>query len=58
MAVCWGFQGTSPNENVSKLETQRQTDSQRVLKKDRHTDSAQTKKKEKNSKGAIKKKTE
>lgn len=45
MAVCWGFQGTSPNENVSKLETPRQTESQRLVQKDRHTDSAPTAKK-------------
>lgn len=51
MAVYWGIQGTSPNENVSKLETDRQTKA--VEKKtDRHRQ-----KREKKSKRAIKKKT-
>lgn len=33
MAVYWGIRGTSPNENVSKLETDRLTKSQRLWKK-------------------------
>lgn len=53
MAVCWGFGGTSPNENVSKLEADRQTNSQRLYK--RQTD-RQNKKKEKKSEGVIFKK--
>lgn len=33
VAVYWGIQGTSPNENVSKLETDRPTKSQRLWTK-------------------------
>lgn len=49
VAVCWGIQGTGPNENVSKLETDRQTKSQRLWKKQTNE------KREKKSKRAIKK---
>lgn len=57
VAVYWGIQGTGPNENVSKLETDRQTKSQRLWKK-RQTDRRRQKwrkKREKKSKRAIKK---
>ena len=43
MAVYWGIQGTGPNENVSKLETDRQTKSQRLWKKKKTDRQMQTK---------------
>lgn len=35
MAVYWGIHGTGPNENVSKLETDRQTKEKREKKSKR-----------------------
>lgn len=52
VAAYWGIQGTSPNENVSKLETDRQTKSQRLWTK---TD-RRRQERERKSKRAIKKK--
>lgn len=51
VAAYWGIQGTSPNENVSKLETDRQTKSQRLWTK---TD-RRRQERERKSKRAIKK---
>lgn len=45
MAAYWGIQGTGPNENVSKLETDRQTGRlTKAVNKDKQT---QTRKGEK-----------
>lgn len=50
MAVYWGIQGTGPNENVSKLETDRQTKSQRLWKKKKTDRQTQTKMKKRGKK--------
>lgn len=52
VAVYWGNQGTGPNENVSKLETDRQTKSARQRRQTRRRGK---KRREKKSKRGIKK---
>lgn len=46
MAVYWGIQGTRPNENVSKLETDRQTKTTKAVEK-KKTDRQEATKKRK-----------
>lgn len=52
VAVYWGIQGTRPNENVSKLETDRQTKTTKAVEKKK--DRQEATKKKKRSKRAIK----